>query len=88
MISTTAGTLKAILAYIDPTNTPKIAYDRDDLAIPLIEKIKGQIGDKDGSQFAYISFDKGEKELEYQFHKICDNIASIFEIMARATKQD
>lgn len=87
MISTTASTLRAVLAYCDPNNTPKIAYDRDDLALPLIEKIKAQLGERDGTQHAWISFDKEEAELERQFHHICDNISSIFETIARSTKQ-
>lgn len=87
MTTTTASTLRAVLAYCDPNNTPKIAYDRDDLAIPLIEKIKSHLGERDGSQTVYISFGKEEAELERQFHHICDNISSIFELMAQCTKQ-
>jgi hypothetical protein len=63
ILNTTAGTLKAILCFIDPEKTPKIAYDKDEYAIPLIEKIKSVIGDKDGSQYTFISFDDDETEL-------------------------
>ncbi len=32
----TAATLRAVLCFLDPENTPKIAYDNDLLAMPLI----------------------------------------------------
>ena len=52
----TAATLKAILCYINSGKTPQIAYDRDDLAIPLIEKIASSIGDKAGSENVSVCF--------------------------------
>lgn len=36
-LTCTAGSLRAILCFIDPTNTPKIAYDDDSLIESLIE---------------------------------------------------
>lgn len=78
----TAATLRAILCYIDAT--PKIAFDRDDLAIPLIDKIKDAVGNMDGSQDVSISFGYGsgdEEELEKQFIGVCDNIANIFNFL-------
>jgi len=80
MVYTTAGALLAVLAFTDPTNTPKIAYNRDDLAQPLIDKLRNAIGDKDGSQQVCLSFGNSdeEKELEHQFSQICRNIGEIF----------
>lgn len=87
MICTTASTLLAVLAYTDPTSTPKIAYDRDDLAQPLIDKLRNALGDKDGSQEVYLSFGNSDEdqELEYQFSQVCANIGSIFNSIHRAT---
>ena len=79
MLFLTAGTLRAILCYIDPKNTPKIAYDKDMYAQPLIDKIKEAVGDDDGSQPTYLSFNDSEKELERQFYGVCKNIQGIFE---------
>lgn len=87
-IYTTAGALRAILCFIDAENTPKIAYDKDEYAIPLIKKIKNKIGDKDGSQEVIISFGYNEKELERQFNGICKNIRFIFNILETSTSQD
>jgi hypothetical protein len=84
---TTASTLKAILCYIDAEKTPKIAYDRDDMAIPLIKKVKEALGDRDGSQDVSISFGYGEEELERQFSGVCENIEQIFNDISRYTKQ-
>jgi hypothetical protein len=76
----TAATLKAMLCYIDPEKTPKIAFDRDDMAIPLANKIKEALGDSDGSQNVSISFNDSaeDKELKRQFRGVCENIAEIF----------
>jgi hypothetical protein len=83
MLYTTASTLIAVLAYIDPNTTPKIAYDNDQLAIPLINKLKETIGDKDGSQQVYLSFGQDEADLQNQFSKIVANIADIFSTIKR-----
>lgn len=64
---TTASVLKAILHFIDAEKTPKIAYDNDELAQPLIDKVKRAIGERDGSQGVSISFNHEEQELEEQF---------------------
>ena len=75
----TAASLRAILCFIDPENTPKIAYDRDDEYVELlIEKVKKAVGDKDGSQTATIMFTDDEQELERQFMGVCKNIENIF----------
>jgi hypothetical protein len=80
IIYTTAATLKAVLCYIDPEQTPKIAYDRDDMAEPLIKKVKKALGDRDGSQDVGISFNDSEeeKELKRQFQGVCKLISEIF----------
>jgi len=74
----TAATLKAILCFIDAENTPKIAYDDDSLAFPLINKLKEMIGDKDGSQTVYCFFGEDEQDLLEQYYGVCKNIASTF----------
>jgi hypothetical protein len=74
----TASTLRAILCYIDPEHTVKIAYDRDDLAEELIAKVKEAVGDRDGSEDVSIGFDWSEIELERQFFGVCKNISFIF----------
>lgn len=84
----TASSLKAILCFIDPISTPKIAYDRDDLVEPLIEKVKKGLGDRDGSQTVSITFYKGEEELARQFNGVAGNIANIFEQIKYATRND
>ena len=85
MLTCTASTLRAILCYLDPTNTPKIAYDKDELALPLIDKIKDALGDKDGSQTVHINFSNEERELERQFSMVSKNISDIFSFVRRAT---
>lgn len=82
---TTASTLKAVLCYIDPDLTPKIAYDNDKYAQPLIDKVKKALGDKDGSQDVYISFSGDEQELQRQFSGVCGNIKSTFDFVQRCT---
>ena len=85
MLTCTASTLRAILCYLDPTNTPKIAYDKDELAIPLIDKIKDALGDRDGSQPVHVHFSQYEEELERQFSMVSKNISDIFSFVHRAT---
>lgn len=85
-IYTTASTLKAILCYVDPEKTPKVAYDKDDMAVPLADKIKKALGDRDGSQSVTISFGYDETELSRQFTGVCENIADIFEQIHRYSK--
>lgn len=86
MMFMTAATLKAILCYIDAEKTPKIAYDNDEYAKPLAEKIKKAIGDLDGTESAWISFRDDEKELKRQFLGICENIGEIFTDIAQTSK--
>ena len=77
MLFTTGATLKAILCFIDPEKTPKIAFDKDEYAEPLRNKIKSALGDADGSQIVTISFRDDEKELERQFKGVCRNIGEM-----------
>lgn len=86
MITTTAGTIRAILCFINPSNTPKIAYDNDKLAQPLIDKLMENLGDRDGSQPSFISFNEEDENLVEQFHGICKNIKSIFDQMEYCTR--
>ena len=81
-----AATLKAILCYIDAEKTPKIAYDKDEYAKPLADKIKEAIGDSDGSQSIWISFRDDENELKRQFLGVCENVGEIFGNIARMNK--
>jgi hypothetical protein len=87
ILNTTASTLKAILCFIDAEKTPKIAFDDDSLAIPLINKIKKEIGDRDGSQSVSIGFNNEEEELLRQFNGVCGNIKDIFSSVEYCTKQ-
>jgi hypothetical protein len=76
----TAAALKTVLCYIDPEKTPKVAFDRDDMAVPLANKIKEALGDRDGSQSVSISFSDSQedKELKRQFRGVCEKISEIF----------
>ena len=74
-----ASSLKAILCFIDATKTPKIAFDNDSLALPLIEKIKDALGNADGSQYVSITFGHHEIELSRQFSGVCKNIGQVFD---------
>lgn len=75
----TAATLRSILCFIDPTNTRKIAYDKDEYAEPLRNKIKESLYDRDGSQDVSITFTSDESELKRQFKGVCGNISSIYQ---------
>jgi len=78
IINTTASCIKAILAFTDPEKTPKIAYEKDELAIPLINKLKESIGDKDGSLRVSVNFSNEEQDLREEMMGICGNISDIF----------
>ena len=86
MTTCTAASLRAILCFIDANNTPKIAFDKDEYAIPLAEKIKEAVGDKDGSQLVCIRFNNEERELLRQFNGICSNIKEVFHSLEFCTK--
>lgn len=78
-INCTAAALRAFLAFIDPENTPKIAWDIDALAKPLADKVKAAVGDRDGTQRVSIYFNDDEAELKRQFNGVCGNIKSVFD---------
>ena len=63
-LTLTAATLRAMLCYVDSGVTRAIAYDRDDMAKPLAEKIRGAVGEAGGSQLVTIAFDDSEHDLE------------------------
>jgi hypothetical protein len=79
IIHCTAATLRAVLCYINSGVTPNIAYDRDELAVPLADKLKASLGELGGgSQPCALMFTDDEKELRRQFEHIRMNIESIF----------
>ena len=82
-LTCTAATLKAILCYIDPEQTAKIAYDNDEYAQPLIDKVTAAVGNTDGSQSVMILFGHDETELHRQFAGVCKNIAGIFDSIVK-----
>lgn len=77
-VECTAATLRAVLCYINSGQTPDIAYDRDDLAEPLIAKVKEAVGDLAGLHTTIISFGKEEDDLRKQFVGVCKTIKGIF----------
>jgi len=81
-IYTTASTLIAMLAFIDPEQTPKIAYNDDSLAEPLRNKLKETIGDRDGSMEVTLQFTDDETDLSDQFRGCAKNINDIFEMLS------
>ncbi len=85
-LTLTAATLRAMLCYIDPNNTRKIAYDTDDKKIieALINRVKHSVGDRDGIELVNISFHPiAEAELIRQFVGVTHNIFSVFQEIAR-----
>jgi len=76
--NTTAGVIRAILAIIDPEQTPKIAWKRDELALPLINKLKESVGDRDGSLRASIWWNDEDAEIQKELAGICGNMSEIF----------
>lgn len=86
MTNCTAGLIKAILCFIDPENTPKIAATDDSLAEPLIKKLKESIGDKDGSQPIYVHWSREEWKLEKEFHLVLKNVQSVVNGIVHCTK--
>jgi len=77
IIHTTASALLSILAFTNPETTPKIAFDKDEYAQPLIDKLIECIGGRDGSQRVQLRFNEDEKELKNQFNGICGAIENI-----------
>ncbi len=74
----TAATLRAVLCFTEPKNTPKICFNNDNLTLPLINKLKAMVGEKDGSETVYCRWEQGEEQLLEQFYGICNNISIIF----------
>jgi len=65
---------------------PKIAYDKDEYAEPLINRVKESVGSHDGNQEVSITFLQGEEELQRQFSKICLNMGQIFDFISHCTE--
>jgi hypothetical protein len=74
----TASTLEAMLAYINPSGGPRIAYDDDALADALVEKVTEALGTSHGSRTVTLVFTSEEKRLNEQFSGVARNIAGIF----------
>jgi len=77
-LSVTAATLKTVLYFTNPENTPKIAYDKDEYTQPLIDKIKLALGNRDGTEVVSIHFSHNDKELSRQFFGVVGNIKELF----------
>jgi len=88
ILHTTASSIKAILCYIDAEKTPKIAFDKNEYAIPLANKLKEALGESDGSQPVMICFRDGEEELVRQFNGVCGNIQSAFDSLVFCTRKN
>jgi hypothetical protein len=89
----TAASLRAILCYIDPNNTPKIAFDTDDVTVinTLIERLRDCLRDKDGSETVILKFDMDkefDRELLRQFNGVCGLIRDIFDHLKFTSRQD
>jgi hypothetical protein len=83
-IYVTAAIVRTVLLFIDPVQTPKIAYDKDELAQPLIDHLKEAVGDKDGSIKVRLVFKDDYDELLRQFYGVCNNIKIIFTILDKS----
>lgn len=70
-----------MLCYIASGVTPDIAYDRDEYAKPLAEKLRTALGERGGSQPVEIHFGEEEAELRRQFEGCAYHIAEIWEEM-------
>ena len=77
MVHCRAGALRAVLCFIDPEHTPKIAWDKDEFVEPLIAKVKEAVGERDGSEQVSISFNDSEQELARQFAGVCNAISDV-----------
>lgn len=86
MLNCTAAGLRAILCFIDPNNTPKIAFDNDAMSKPLADKIKEALGDRDGSQSVHMSWREEDEEIRKQFNGICRIIKSVFDQLEYCTQ--
>lgn len=73
-----AATLRAMLCYVRSGKTVTIAFDRDDLAEPLANKLQEAVGERAGSESVTIQFSEDESELFRQFQGCASNIKDIF----------
>lgn len=77
-IHCTAASLRAVLCYIASGQTPAIAYDRDDMAKPLADKLTEACNSHHGSIGIMLHFSEEETELQRQFEGCVSNIEGIF----------
>ena len=75
----TAASIRAVLCYTNPNNTPKIAYDDDSLIEPLNNLLLETVGDKDGSQKVHLYI---EEPLLSQFKGVCKNISMMTNMLS------
>ncbi len=81
-ITCTAASLNAMICFTSAGTAPPIAFNRDDLAEPLAAKLRAATEGKERSDHVKIHFAAEEKELQEQFEKCAEAIASIFEILS------
>jgi len=82
-IRCTVAMLRAVLCYINPKKTEKIAFDGEDISLSLIKKIKEIVGENDGSTIVEFKFDENEEELARQFTEIVAIIRKNFVKLSR-----
>lgn len=85
-INCTAATLLAVLCFINPNNTPKIAFDDDSLTEPLIQRVKDAVGEYDGTQKVSIIFQADEDRLLQQFRGVLGVMTSVFTSILNVSK--
>ena len=74
----TAASLRALLCYLNSGVTVDIAFDKDELAPALIEKVKNAVGARGGSQGVSIHFGEDDQELKRQFEGCASHVEAIF----------
>lgn len=89
LILTTARALQVILnCYIDCPSSPKVAFDNDELAIPLIARLRSDLGKNFGDTPRVIRFEENEQDhqLRSQFVGIVGNVVDIFQSHKHVTQ--
>ena len=77
-IHCTAASLNAMIQYTSAGSIPPIAFDRDDLAEPLAQKLREAVKGKERSDNVALSFSDDEKDLQRQFEGCAYHIADIW----------
>lgn len=78
IIHCTAASLNAMIQYTSAGSIAPIAFDRDDLAEPLAQKLRDAVEGKERSDNVTLSFSDDEKELQRQFEGCADGMADIW----------